>query len=364
MSSLKKESALAKAGIFGFKIFKKGGKLEKELIKYTDIDRVKVIELPEEVYEPVDKTKILENIVFKNVQRIFGQKIVEIVPEEDLSNFYRNFSSIQMIDLAATKVFSNLFKRGGLLGGYYDPQTNTISFKDSFLSSVIGAITHELLHAASTFYDKKRNIVFCGLSQMYINKEDKKKSETYGLAINEGYTQYLNNKYFVDQNSVTLNFFGKRYTFQGKNEFSEKIEYKEEQIIAKALNAIVGEDKMQSFYFRGDLNGLVKELEKYQSREVIYRFINYTDTLCFYASKKNVNNETVNEIKKFVNSFLFSTFVKAQKARNIDDNDQYIFFINNCLPYENSVTHDIVLDKDYLSGEVTNPLEKVARRRA
>ncbi len=363
MTNYIKAFALTNLGIPDFKVFKRGKKLEQELIKYTNIDSVKVIDLPEEVYESVDKTKILDNPAYKDRISAFGSKIIEMVPEEDLGNFYRNFSSIQFLKLTASQIYRGFVERRAAVGGQYDPKTNRISFKETILSSAIGALTHELLHAASSYYDKKRKIVYCGLSQIYINEEDSKKSETYGLALNEGYTQYLNNKYFVDQNSVTLNIMGKSYTAQAKNDFAEKVAYKEEQIIAKALNAIVGEDKMQKFYFRGNLKGLVEELEQYQPKEAIYRFINYTDTLCYYSARKNVDNETIDEVKRFVNSFLLSTFMKAQKAKKIDDNEQYAYFLENCLPYEHAKTHNKSVDKEYLTGEVINPLEKVSRKK-
>ena len=355
--------ALTKLGFLNFKTHKKGEKLEKELIKYTDISRVKVIDLPEELYEPVDKTKIQDNQVYKDTVRIFGKKIQEVIPEEDLGNFYRNFSSIQMLELTVAQIFSRFLETGGTVGGQYNPKYNTIFFKDSFISSSIGAITHELLHAASSYYDRKRNVIYVGLSQMYLNLEDEKKTETYGLALNEGYTQYLNNKYFVDQNSMTLNIFDKRVTIDKENYLTKETVYKDEQIIAKALNAIVGEDKMQSFYFRGDLNGLVKELEKYQPRETIYRFINYTDVLCFYSGKINIENETVDEVKKFINSFLLSTFVKAQKSKGQESDEEFNYFLENCLPYENPKTHTVVISEEYLSGEVDNPLDIIINKK-
>ena len=57
---------LANMGIFNIKQhFNKSKKLKTELIKYSNIDSVKVIDLPDEAYAQVDETKIEENEVYK-----------------------------------------------------------------------------------------------------------------------------------------------------------------------------------------------------------------------------------------------------------------------------------------------------------
>ena len=123
----------------------------------------------------------------------------------------------------------------------------------------MNAKKHELLHAASTYYDKKNGVIYCGLSQMYINEEDPKKNEVYGIGITEGVTQYYANKFFDPNHELTP-----AYSI-----------YEEEQMIAKTLEKIVGEEKLQSFYVRADLKGFVTEIRKYASKEDIYKFINY-----------------------------------------------------------------------------------------
>lgn len=352
---------LANMGIINIKKhLNKSEKLKTELIKYSNIDSVKVIDLPDETYAQVDETKIEENEIYKKTYELFGKIIQEKVPKEELGNFYRNFTDIKAIQLSFKTIFSRLLTSGVLAGGAYDPKENTLHLKESLISKTIGALTHELLHASSTYYDKEKGIIFCGLSQLYINQEDPKKSEMYGMALNEGYTQHLNNKYFVDKDSVTLSLFGKDHTLQMDNKITQEI-YEEEQIIAKALDAIVGEEKMRSFYFRGDLNGLVKELEQYAPRETIYQFINYTDTLCFYSKDKNSSNEELKEVKTFINSLLLRMYVKSQKKNDKDiSNDELIVFMGSCLPYKDSGTNNILISTDYMDGkpiDITNENE-------
>ena len=346
---------LANMGIFNIKQhFNKSKKLKTELIKYSNIDSVKVIDLPDEAYAQVDETKIEENEVYKKTYELFGKRIQEIVPKEELGNFYRNFADIKSAQLSLKIAYSRFLTTGGIAGGAYDTSENILYLKEGFISKAIGALTHELLHASSTYYDKKKGIVYIGLSQTYINKDDPKHSEVYGLALNEGYTQYFNNKYFVDNDSVTLSFFGKDHTVQADNIITKQV-YEEEQIIAKALETIVGEEKMRSFYFRGDLNGLIKELEQYAPRETIYQFINFTDTLCFYSNNKNAANEELKEVKTFINSLILRMYMKSQKKNNKDlTNDEILEFMSSCLPYKDSGTNKILISSDYLDGKPIN----------
>lgn len=42
---------------------------------------------------------------------------------------------------------------------------------------------------------------------------------------------------------------------------------------------LIGKSKMLEFYFKGNLEGLIKELSKYQSREDVIQFIRDVDTI-------------------------------------------------------------------------------------
>lgn len=353
MSSFLSRFTLDKMGIPNFKKHSNTkDKLSMELIKYSKIDSVKVIDLPDEAYEEVDLTKLEDNEVYKQTYEFFCKKLKEIVPKEDLNNFYRNFSDIKMKKLSLIVSYSRFFSSGGTIDGMYDPRDNSISLKNGILSKIVGTHTHELLHAASTYYDHEKGIIYCGLSQAYISKEEGKPNEIYGMALNEGFTQYFNDKYFVDHDNLTFNILGEDHTIEAKNTIAGKMIYKEEQMIAKALCTIVGEDKMMSFYFRGDLNGLIKELEQYAPRETIYQFINFTDTLCYYSAKKNAANEELKEVKTFINSFLIRLYMKAKG--NEVDGKALEDFIRNCIPYKDSLKNSVALEEKYLQGEMVD----------
>ncbi len=276
-------------------------KLRMELKKYSNTDMVKVTDFPDELFENVDENAILDNEVYKKTYEEFGKKIVNIVNREDLDNYYRNFATIKEEPLTKGYMLKNVLARGVIIGGGYNAKENTIALETNFLSKYMNSIAHELLHAASTYHDKEKGIIYCGLSQMYLNKEDPKKNEIYGIGINEGLTQYYTNKYFIKKGTL----------------MTSELIYKEEQVIAEALETIIGEEKTKSLYFRADLSGFVKELEQYASREDIYKFINYTDVLMYYARDKKLNFEELNKAKEFINLFLIKAYNNAIAARDL-----------------------------------------------
>ena len=291
----------AKVGIGSIKKYiTRPNKLKMELKKYSNTDMVKVIELPDDIYLDEDKDNEVEsNPVYQREYDDFCRTLISRVPRMYLDNFYRNFKTIVEKDSSIVYRLKNLLKRGAIVGGSYDTKENTIDLETMKLSKYMNAKKHELLHAASTYYDKKNGVIYCGLSQMYINEEDPKKNEVYGIGITEGVTQYYANKFYDPLHMLTP-----AYSV-----------YKEEQIIAKALEKIVGETKLMSCYFKANLKGLVDELEQYTSREEVYKFINYTDVLMYYSRDKNLNFPELNDVKQFINMFLIKAYNNAQKKR-------------------------------------------------
>ena len=99
--------------------------------------------------------------------------------------------------------------------------------------------------------------------------------------------------------------------------------YRDEQDAAIALEKIVGEERFKSLYFRADLNGLVKILEKYASKEDIYRFINYTDVLCYNARDKDLNFDELNKTKEFIKLFLIKAYNNAIAMNDITRDETF-----------------------------------------
>ena len=71
-------------------------KLKMKLIEYSNTDMVKVIDLPDELYEGSD-LDVKHNEVYQKIYEEFGKVIEEKIPREDLDNYFRNFKTIKEI---------------------------------------------------------------------------------------------------------------------------------------------------------------------------------------------------------------------------------------------------------------------------
>ena len=299
------------------KYFVRPKKLKMCLQRYNDIESLKVLDLPSELCDDND-IDISENKLFKRTYDYFGKRIEAIVPKEYLDNYYRNFKTIEEKKISLKELFKTFIKTGGVVGGGYFADLNKVDLKTNLLSNLINSETHELLHVSSTYYDKANKIIYSGLSQFFF--DDNNKNEVVGIAINEGYTQYFNNTFFNN---------GPYYVI--KDLMNKKIFY-EEQIIASTLEKIIGRKKLQSFYFKADLKGLIKELEKYIDIKEINKFINLTDILYFYSKDKKLKLKELDEIKRYINLFL----IKAYKNSLNDYSDLKINdFMKEYIPYKN-----------------------------
>lgn len=162
----------------------------------------------------------------------------------DLFNLYKNMEDLKL------KKDKKIILLGQL--GSYNPRTNIIKYiKEECLG-------HELLHVASANVVDE-NEVQVGFS---VNKGKKR----IGNAINEGYTDHLNDKYF--------NNHAKAYNCIRK--------------IASYTEELVGEENMKKAYFNNDLLSLIRYLEKYMTREEVIKFIILQDSLLSAKSSANI----------------------------------------------------------------------------
>jgi len=275
-------------------------KLKMELKKYSNTDMIKVIDLPDELYEGND-LDVKENVVYQKVYSTFCKFIEDKIHREDLDNYYRNFKTLKEYNESTGYIFNHL-RRGYISGGTYNSKENTIDLATTPISELYNSICHELLHASSTRLDLKNDVIYSGLSQVQINKKDESKALVHGIGINEGLTQYYANKFFDPRCQLIP-----AYSV-----------YEEEQAIARLLEIIIGKEKLQSLYFRADLNGLINELLKYASKEDIYKFIKYTDVLFYYSSEKQLKFRELDEVKNYINTFLINAYNNSVKAKSVD----------------------------------------------
>ena len=140
--------------------------------------------------------------------------------------------------------------------GSYRSDKNTIKVVDETDESTI---FHELFHLASSYYDSKTKMSYCGFHQINMIT-----IYNVGRGINEGYTQLLTNRYSK----------GNPYS------------YSEETRIASIIENVIGKENMQKHYFMGNLKGLIDELAKYISKEEIMKFIQMVDFDVEYRYQK------------------------------------------------------------------------------
>lgn len=239
--------------------------------------------LPTEVLRKVndiDESRILE--------QQFGPSIIEFIntikqniPNSDLTLFYNNFNNIKT-SIKNFKISNFLLDKH--TAGQWSPEENTIELsKDDYKST----IDHELFHVSTTYIDPKTHIIFCGFQQI------KSANNQIGEGLNEGYTQYLTEKYFSSHSLLKSYHYEKR--------------------IAEVVELIVGQEKMQSLYFNANLKGLIDILKQYNTEENIYKFITSLD---FLNKHLNDNYLTTNSNKillnslEYVSSFLIKTYIK------------------------------------------------------
>ena len=145
--------------------------------------------------------------------------------------------------------------------GCYSSKDNKITLKHydnkKIPEKANDTLIHELLHMASTKTTKYGHVT--GLEVPNI----------IGMNLNEGYTEYLTEKYFTR---------GMNYVYVDDKRIP----------IVKGIENLVGVKKMEEFYFNADLPGLILELERYASKEDILKLLYTLDHLStpMYSEKK------------------------------------------------------------------------------
>ena len=156
----------------------------------------------------------------------------------------KNIDKIVNINIKKNNISTNDRYHQSKRGGYID---RTITLYDYFNE---GIFYHELFHAASVLHDDNERI-FDGFHHQIISKSD------IGRGINEGYTEFLTQTYFIGNTDS---------------------EYENEMYYVNLIERLIGKEKMQSFYFKSDLNGLIDELCKYNNLEDTIAFIKNVDS--------------------------------------------------------------------------------------
>ena len=227
----------------------------------------------------------------------FASKLQTIAKEEDLIIFAHNIKTLKI----RKRKFD--FEKLRNTIAYYLSVNNTIYLLSK---DYVKVIYHELLHMASTHYDKSNNDIYGGFSQRYHD------GSKIGFGLDEGYTQYLAEKHFE-------NFFKT---------------YKYETTTMKIIENIIGEDKMLSLYLNANLYGLINEMEKYVSRNDIFSFIKKLDFVSKVLYSKNIKEDDIKNLKpilKEINDFLINLELIKEKTMDSDEEkrESMMIFLSN-----------------------------------
>lgn len=262
----------------------------------------------------IDKNNIV-NLKFKSVLEHFINVICEDRTTEELKILYKNINNLKIKEKKNLNFYNIVNKVKAAAN--YDIKNNIITV---IKNSCFGSIYHELLHAASSKY--KNGKYYSGFYQV-----DIKENFEIGLGLNEGYTTFLDERYFIDKSG-------------------EKKSYGMEKRFAELVERIIGKEKMEEMYFKADLQSLIEELKQYDCEENIIAFLKSIDTITRYFYKnKFVDDKYIENHLNYVSFFLSNCYTKKQVASflngEIDDSE-----LKNSIGILLSKLNLIVTDKE------------------
>lgn len=227
----------------------------------------RAIELEQQKY---NVSRYLNFDEYNQTIKEFCERLDDNFASYDLASFYRNLQTLKVREkFNFSKLLDHIIKKEPS-ETKYDEVENTLHVEDKNLK---GRITHQLLRMTTT--RQNESVIFCGFSQFY-----KEKNNSIGDALNTGYTEYLNKKYFQVDELVNS--------------------YSNEQVIAQGIEKIVGKNKMESLYFKSDLKGLVDELAKYTSIDNIMALLRSFDSIHKSQLPEESKQEEYCELRKVI----------------------------------------------------------------
>ena len=225
----------------------------------------------------------------KNLE-IFSKSINSFI-EVVINNFDFNDLNILNNNIKNLKIkykkfeFRNLIENANTFAEY-DPIPNIIYIGND------DSIWHEFFHMLSSTVEN--GVLYSGFSRTSF----KSKIKHIGYGLNEGYTELLARRYFVNSREINT--------------------YDTEVYVAERLEKIIGKKRMESLYSTANLDGLINELIKYDSEDAIIKFIEAVDVIndYFISTRKNSNytNMVISNLKN-INEFLLKIYAMKQKEQ-------------------------------------------------
>lgn len=262
-------------------------KLEKRKISGTTIYKS-----PEVAAEKYNISRCLYFDKYNEMVIKFSEKLDYNFPHCNLSSFYNNMKNVEVFD--RIKNWESLMIKLRKSFGGYDTVENKIYLMNlKSYERFEKTLNHELLHLSTR--KKIGNIILNGFSQL-----DKSSDNTFGNGLNEGYTEYLNQKYFskIDTES-----------------------YAKQRIYSQKIEKVVGSKKMEQLYFDSNLYGLIEELEKYCTKEEAVNLISKIDSYYLTTSKKRYQKIDA-EILNIIDRIHRNKMTKEMIEKENDEEDQ------------------------------------------
>lgn len=275
---------------------------KKNIMRLKDFREIKVAPEIVRKISNIDFDRLEKSSFSVEVER-FVDVVTKNLPKSNLDTLYNNINTLEIKTVP--------FLHRSL--GRYDSTKNTIVLRKTLEE----CIYHELFHMASSKLIDE-NKLYSGFEQI-----DKK--FMIGVGINEGYTQFLTERYFHDYTSLDV--------------------YPLHTLAVSIIEKIIGKDNMQNFYFRNDLKSLVEALEKYCSIEEIMQFLNNLDSLTPVFNNRPFDSKKVNKVYLFL-ARICSARLKEdlEKTSNIDSYFSIIkdFFASVADERNDYLTDDLV----------------------
>lgn len=267
--------------------------------------------------------------------------IIKTIPGFDGTILYNNLASLRI----KVKDITDSQKRSKAAAFYLVPKNeiNLLRDKKDNGNSNVGVVNHELLHLSSSIYDlNEDNVEYVNVGfYKFCKILNKKNMFKICNGLNEGYTERLNIKYFNNKLHA----------------------YVVERKISEFLEEIVGETKMHNYYFTCDLEGLVDELSKYDTKENIFRLLFDIDFI--YKYRKNYSSKKIIPSHKLmiettyrrISRELLLCYYKKIKFMDIDEEEK-IELIND---YFNRMRYNFIIPR--IMDEDNSELRELSRLR-
>ena len=226
---------------YKFEIYKL---VNSEKYSLTDEERKYFNDILKEGNNYIFNTEVLDDVVASNNSITSSSEILElikllekVIPEKYRTNLYNNLKTLIVLEVEQEEL------DGKNVPANYDALTNTIKINYSHESikdnekKKRAVIFHELVHMASSHYDKENNIVYSGFHKIDLNNE----TNNFGLGLTEGFTEYL----------ATSTIYNEPGVIQGI--------YIVEQMLVNQLSCIVGDEVLFDAFFNNKGISYLKE---------------------------------------------------------------------------------------------------------